>query len=158
VTPIELDSRSRDETVRFGERLGAVLEAGDFVSLEGPLGAGKTSLVEGIARGLGVPVEERIASPTFTLVHEHEGRVPLVHADFYRLGGVDELAGLGWDDYLERQAVIVVEWLSAVGPAARAAPSDRLVVVIELGEGDARGLRLSSTGPRAAARLAALRV
>ena len=156
--PRVIDLSTRRDTTRLGARVAEILEPGDLVLLSGDLGAGKTFLARAIARAAGVPSRQAIASPTFTLVHEHEGRVPLVHADFYRLASVDELTGLGWDDYLERRAVIVVEWLSVVGSAARHAPADRLAVVIEVGDGDARRLHVVATGPRATARLAALRV
>jgi tRNA threonylcarbamoyladenosine biosynthesis protein TsaE len=147
-------TRSVEETQALGERLGAQLQSCDFVALEGPLGAGKTRLVEGIARGLGVPVATRIPSPTFTLVNEHAGRYALVHADFYRLRP-DELDGLGWRDYLARDAVIVVEWLSRI---PNAAPADRVEVAIAPAAegGDERRITLSATGPRAAAILAAM--
>lgn len=154
VSELDVKTTSVDETVALGARLGALLEAHDFIALEGPLGAGKTRLAEGLARGLGVDPALRIPSPTFTLVNEHAGRVTMLHADFYRLGGYAELEALGWRDYLEREAVIVVEWLSRVG--AVNAPADRVEVHIEPTEGDGRRLRISATGPRSAARLAAL--
>ena len=79
------ESHSPQETQALGERLGRVLMAGDVVSLVGELGAGKTCFVQGLARGLGVPAERRIASPTFTIVNEHFGRLTLFHVDLYRL-------------------------------------------------------------------------
>ena len=84
---IASDSHAR--TQELGERLGRVLQAGDCVALVGELGAGKTAFVQGLARGLGVG--GRVASPTFTIVNEHDGRVPLFHVDFYRLEHADEL-------------------------------------------------------------------
>ena len=149
-----LITASVEDTIALGARIGAVLQAGDFVSLEGPLGAGKTRLAEGIARGLGVGEEQRIPSPTFTLVNEHAGRVPLIHADFYRLDSADELEGLGWRDLLEREAVLVVEWLSVVGKAQ--APADRLEIEMD-NLGARRRVILRAMGPRASARLDALR-
>ncbi len=149
-----LITASVEDTTALGARLGAVLQAGDFVALEGPLGAGKTRLAEGIARGLGVDAAQRIPSPSFTLVNEHQGRVPLIHTDFYRLESADELEGLGWRDLLEREAVVVVEWLSMVGKAH--APADRFEVEME-NLGARRRIFLRATGPRASARLDALR-
>jgi tRNA threonylcarbamoyladenosine biosynthesis protein TsaE len=153
----EFLTASVDETIALGTRLGALLEAGDFVALEGPLGAGKTRIAEGIARGLGVDPAQRIPSPTFTLVNEHEGRLTLLHVDLYRLESADELEGLGWRDYLERPAVMVVEWLSVVGPEH--APADRIDITMApiAIEGDRRRVVMSATGPRSAARLHALR-
>ncbi|HEX7355142.1 MAG TPA: tRNA (adenosine(37)-N6)-threonylcarbamoyltransferase complex ATPase subunit type 1 TsaE [Mycobacteriales bacterium] len=93
---------------RLGERLAAVLRAGDLVLLSGPLGAGKTTLAQGIGAGLGVA--ERILSPTFVLAREHDGgRLPLVHVDAYRLGSLAELDDLDLDTPAET-AVTLVEW------------------------------------------------
>jgi tRNA threonylcarbamoyladenosine biosynthesis protein TsaE len=163
VAELTVTTRSVEETVALGARIGALLEVGDFVVLEGELGAGKTRLAEGIARGLGVPPEERIPSPTFTLVNEHAGRLPLVHADLYRLSSRDELFAIGWSDYLERDAVIVVEWLSRIG--ASVAPDDRLEVRLEIIAAPpndppseaARRVTLRGTGPSSMARVDALR-
>ncbi|HEY5704054.1 MAG TPA: tRNA (adenosine(37)-N6)-threonylcarbamoyltransferase complex ATPase subunit type 1 TsaE [Terrimicrobiaceae bacterium] len=100
--------RTPEETVCLGEEVSALLERGNIVSLEGPLGAGKTQLVKGIAAALGC-VEEA-SSPSFTLVHEYSGgRYPLYHFDFYRLENVEELYGVGYDDCLAAGGV-VVEW------------------------------------------------
>lgn len=149
----EITATNVEQTVAFGERLGRVLEAGDFVALEGPLGAGKTRLAEGIARGLGVEPARRIPSPTFTLINEHEGRVLLVHADLYRLRGPDELYELGWSDYLEREVVMVVEWLSIAGREKDVAPADRIEVTLSAPDENTRVIRISATGPRSTARL-----
>jgi tRNA threonylcarbamoyladenosine biosynthesis protein TsaE len=152
----ELTTASTDETVALGARLGAALGPGDFVAIEGELGAGKTRLVEGIARGLGVDPERRIPSPTFTLVNEHQGRCLLVHADLYRLHGADELEGLGWREYLAGEALVVVEWLSVVGRGSAIAPHDRLEIQLDILGPESRRVRLSATGPRAAHVLTAI--
>ena len=96
------------ETEQLGERLGRGLKGGEIVALSGDLGAGKTAFVRGLARGL--DVTDSVKSPTFTIVDEHEGRVPLFHFDMYRLGGFDELFDIGWDDYAARGGVCAVEW------------------------------------------------
>src|SRR5258705_7953600 len=101
-----VDSDSPDETAALGERLGRVLEAGDVVALIGDLGAGKTAFVQGMARGLEV-TSQRVASPTFTLVNEHPGRVPLYHIDLYRLTRADELVEIGFEEYLGGDGVAV---------------------------------------------------
>lgn len=98
-------SRSPEETEAIGAALAPALTTGDVVVLRGPLGVGKTRLVAGLARGLGVG---RVRSPSFTLVHEHAGRVPLVHVDLYRIDERDP-ASLGLEEALERGA-LVVEW------------------------------------------------
>ncbi len=101
-------SRDVDQTEKLGEELGKTISAGTVVWLYGDLGAGKTAFVRGLARGLGV--EGRVTSPTFALVNEYEGRLPLFHFDLYRLGGEEDLFELGWDDYLSRGGVCAVEW------------------------------------------------
>ena len=123
-----------------------------MVALIGPLGAGKTTFVQGVARGLEVPPERHVASPTFALVNEHPGRVPLVHADLYRIEREAELEELGLIEALDRAAV-VVEWLDRFPDAA---PGDHLEIRIAAA-GDARTLTLYPHGPRASALVAALR-
>lgn len=104
----ELATESAAETEAAGERLAQHLGAGDVLLLEGPLGSGKTTFVRGLARGLGVA--GRIASPTFQLVRVHPGRLPLAHADLYRLDDPEAaLADLGLDEVLE-EGVAVIEW------------------------------------------------
>src|SRR5690348_17693831 len=106
----------------LGERLGRALRAGDVVGLIGPLGAGKTTFVQGLARGAGVPPERHVASPTFALVNEHPGRVSLVHADLYRINVAAELDELGLSDAFDRAAV-AIEWLDRFPEST---PADRL--------------------------------
>ena len=101
-------THSERETEQIGERLARVLRAGDVVAMSGDLGAGKTVLIRGLARGLGVTA--RVTSPTYTIVNEYEGRLPLFHFDMYRLAGAEELYDIGWDDYLKRGGVCAVEW------------------------------------------------
>ena len=139
---VAIDSDSWDETQRLGERLGRALQKGDVVALTGELGAGKTAFVQGVARGLGVA--GRVASPSFTIVNEHSGRVPLFHVDFYRLEDAAELEHVGFDDYFARDGVVVVEWADRF-PAAL--PAERLDVRIEITGAATRRLHLG--GPRA---------
>ena len=108
--PIELSLPTRRATRRLAAAIGAALRPGDLVVLEGDLGAGKTFLVRGIARALGVPSSVRITSPTFALVNEHVGRMPIVHADLYRLGDARELSELGLVERVGGEAVVLVEW------------------------------------------------
>lgn len=103
---VERRTASVDETEALGEWLAAHLRAGDVVALRGPLGAGKTRFVAGLARGAGA--SSRVRSPSFTLLHEYRGRMTLAHLDLYRLEGGD-VEGLGLDEWLER-AALVVEW------------------------------------------------
>lgn len=101
-------ANSADETVALGERLGAFLRPGDIIALEGNLAAGKTTITKGIARALGV--DDTITSPTFCLVSEYEGKMPLYHFDVYRLQGADDFANLGADEMLYGNGVCVIEW------------------------------------------------
>ncbi len=105
---LELISRSPEETRKLGELLGKVSLAADTFLLVGKLGAGKTCLTQGIARGL--DIEDYVASPTFVLVRELQGRLNLYHIDLYRLNRIDEIAELGIDDYLCGDGVCVIEW------------------------------------------------
>jgi tRNA threonylcarbamoyladenosine biosynthesis protein TsaE len=123
------------------------------LALTGPLGAGKTTFVQGLARGVGVPPDRHVASPTFALVNEHPGRVPLVHADLYRIEDARELAELGLVDAFDRAAV-AIEWLDRFPDAA---PAERLEISIAFAAGDARTLTFTPIGLRAAALVDALR-
>ena len=113
---MEFVTHSREETEALGARLADALDGGRVVAFTGDLGAGKTAFVSGMARALGV--EERVTSPTFTIVNEYEGgRLPLFHFDMYRLGSSDELFDIGWEDYLTRGGVCAVEWSENVADA-----------------------------------------
>ncbi|HEX6242280.1 MAG TPA: tRNA (adenosine(37)-N6)-threonylcarbamoyltransferase complex ATPase subunit type 1 TsaE [Polyangiales bacterium] len=105
-----LELPHRRATRRLAALIGAALSPGDLVVLEGDLGAGKTFLVRGIARALGVPSRVRVTSPTFALINELSARAPLLHADLYRLGSADELAELGLTERIGRDAIVLVEW------------------------------------------------
>lgn len=109
---VEYLSRRESETEDLGERLAGALRPGDVVALRGDLGAGKTAFVRGLARGLGC--RGRVSSPTFTIVSEHSGPLPLFHFDMYRLSGPEELCDVGWEDYLARGGVCAVEWSERV--------------------------------------------
>jgi len=101
-------SHSPEETSEIGRQLAAQLRAGDVLALAGDLGAGKTQFVKGMAMALGVEIE--VTSPTFTLIHEYPGRLPLFHIDLYRLESEDEVLKIGIDDYLDGEGVTVIEW------------------------------------------------
>ncbi len=147
-----LSAHTAADLQAIAERLGRVLQAGDVLALVGPLGAGKTTFVQGVARGLGVPADRHVASPTFALVNEHPGRVPLVHADLYRVADARELEELGLTDAFDRAAV-AIEWLDRFPDAA---PPDRLEITIAIAAGGTRELTLRACGTRAAELVAAL--
>ncbi len=125
-TTFELVSRSPEETQKVGEALGKHASSGDVILLVGDLGSGKTCLTQGIARGLGV--KETARSPTFVLVSQYRGRLPLYHADLYRVDNVDEVWDLGLDDYLFGEGVTVVEWAEK---ASEVVPSEHLLIKME---------------------------
>lgn len=112
---VSVTSHSVEETIRLGERLGRLLEPGSFIALTGELGAGKTQFVRGVASGLGIDSSVPITSPTFTLLNEYQGRIRLYHFDLYRLGGVDDAAELGFDEYFDGNGVCLVEWAERLG-------------------------------------------
>lgn len=107
---IEYYSTSHDQTQRVGEKLGVLISARTVIALHGDLGAGKTTFVQGLARGLAVPDNCYVTSPTYTIINEYPGRVPLFHMDLYRLDGMDDLAYLGFDEILSADAAVIVEW------------------------------------------------
>jgi tRNA threonylcarbamoyladenosine biosynthesis protein TsaE len=158
--PVRLRSSHHDATAAVGAVIGAHVVPGDVVVLTGPLGAGKTRLVQGLARGLGVP--GRVTSPTFVLVRRHVGRLPLVHVDAYRLDGAGVLATLD-DDVLADDVVTCIEWGEHV---AAALPDERLDVELavdgDVGDAprllviDARSPVWADRAPRLAVALAEL--
>ncbi|MBA2175812.1 tRNA (adenosine(37)-N6)-threonylcarbamoyltransferase complex ATPase subunit type 1 TsaE [Halobacillus locisalis] len=116
-------STSPEETMQFAERLGKLLQSGDVCTLEGDLGAGKTTFTKGL--GLGLGVKRTINSPTFTIIKEYQGRVPFYHMDVYRLEDSDE--DLGFDEYFEGEGVCVVEWAHFIEEFL---PEERLAIRI----------------------------
>ncbi len=101
-------AKSEEETEKIGEQFASVLRTGELVALCGGMGMGKTAITRGIARGLGYT--ERVTSPTYAIVNEYYGDIPVFHFDLYRLGSADELFDIGFDEYFSRGGVLVVEW------------------------------------------------
>lgn len=97
-----------EETIELGRRIGKSLNPGDIVCIDGDLGSGKTHLTKGIALGLGI--DEHITSPTFNIVNEYEGRLKFYHFDVYRVNDPDEIAAIGFDEYIFSDAASVIEW------------------------------------------------
>lgn len=127
---MEFVTNSEQETEELGAWLAEKLEAGTVVAFTGDLGTGKTAFTRGLARGLGI--EDRVTSPTFTIVNEYQGgRLPLFHFDMYRLGSADELFDIGWEDYLAQGGVCAVEWSENVSGALE---DGALLVEIRQGE------------------------
>jgi tRNA threonylcarbamoyladenosine biosynthesis protein TsaE len=147
-------TRSTDETLELARAVGELLRPGDVVSLVGELGAGKTVFARGVARALGVT--ELVVSPTFTIVREYEGRVPLVHVDVYRIDAVQELHDLGFEEVVRDDAVTVVEWGDMIDGLL---PGDRLDVRLTPGAADdERVVEIEGHGRSWSARAAELAV
>ncbi len=125
--------KNLDETMQFGQKLADSLEPGAIIALIGDLGAGKTTLTKAIAAGLGV--KEVLASPTFTIVCEYDsGRLPLYHFDVYRVNDSEELFEIGFEDYLHRGGVCLIEWANLL--EAGMLPDDVMTIKLEYGEGE----------------------
>lgn len=138
-------SRGERQTVQIGRELGVILEPGSIVALLGEMGSGKTRLVQGIAEGLKVPSSERVCSPSFALIHEHEGRIPLYHMDFFRLTSGSWETDLGLDDYLIGEGVCVIEWAERI---EKWLPSDRLEVLLTICGARKRSIAFQAKGDR----------
>ena len=130
----EFITNSELETEQLGERLAKAVSGGAVIAMYGDLGAGKTAFVRGMARGMGLTC--RVSSPTFTIVNEYLGERELIHFDMYRLSGAEELFDIGWEGYISRGAVCVVEWSENVQDAFF---GDEIKVTID---------KLSDTGRR----------
>ena len=115
MSPWIVQSRSVKQTEALGSRLGELLAPGDFVGLSGDLGAGKTAFVRGVARGAGVPPEALVSSPTFAIVNAYAGgRLPVHHADLYRVKDAEELYDAGFYDLMDGSGALLVEWIDRV--------------------------------------------
>lgn len=137
---LELYPLDEQATAALGAKLGAELFPGAFIALYGGLGAGKTTLTRSIAAALGI---NGILSPTFTIVREYLGRIPLFHFDAYRLGCADELYAIGFDDYYSRGGAIIMEWCENVEDIL---PAARLDIRIEGSGGEPRTMRIKAYG------------
>lgn len=140
----EIISESVEETLCIGRALGGLLEPGDVVALIGTLGAGKTCLTRGVAQGAGAN-PDFVTSPTFVLINEYQGTIPLYHFDAYRLDGPDDMYALGSDEYFAGNGACLVEWADRV---AGCLPDEHLRVIIEIIGRSSRRIRLEARGGR----------
>lgn len=137
---IHLDSLA--ETAILGFELGRIALPGDVICLNGDLGAGKTTLCQSIARGLGVSEECYITSPTFAILHEYAGRIPLYHMDFYRLNDAVEVIDLGFEDYFYGEGLTVIEWSQR---ADTLLPEARMNLEITINDDMSREIEVSAS-------------
>ena len=136
-------STSHQHTDRLGQAIGRVLRGGETIALYGPLGAGKTALVRGIAQGLGAS-PTAVSSPTFVVIHEYDqGRLPLAHVDLYRIRSPRELESTGLIEYFSGQTVTAIEWADK---GLAALPQDRIEIALNHRAARSRTIQLSATG------------
>ncbi len=126
LAPASRLSLTEQELASWGEAFGRAARPPLLVTIRGDLGAGKTTLAKAICRGLGVTDE--VTSPTYAIVHEYAGRVPVHHLDLYRLAGPADLTNIGWDDILSSGGVVIVEWPDRAGPLL---PADHIPLALE---------------------------
>ena len=137
-------SKSAAQTKALGRRLAAALAPGDVLALCGDLGSGKTTFVQGVARGL--KVREAVTSPTFVLVREYPGRLPIYHLDLFRLNRLDDLETIGYDEYLAGQGVTLIEWAQKM---PQALPRDYVELTFTVSGPTTRTIAAIPHGPRA---------
>ncbi|HWP46115.1 MAG TPA: tRNA (adenosine(37)-N6)-threonylcarbamoyltransferase complex ATPase subunit type 1 TsaE [Candidatus Limnocylindrales bacterium] len=135
-------SQSPEETHRLGIKLGKNLDAGDVVALTGELGSGKTCLIQGITVGLDILNPRQVTSPTFTLINEYQGRVPIYHFDLYRINKLEELFDLGFEEYFYGKGVTLVEWAEKILDWL---PPQRLSVYLKILSEGQREIQLSTS-------------
>ena len=111
---IKITSKSPEDTIEFGRKIGSQLKGGEVLAICGQLGSGKTHLIKGIAAGAGAKDSNSVNSPTFVLVNEYKGRLDVYHIDAYRLNSASEFEMLGFDDFCYRQSVVLIEWADRV--------------------------------------------
>jgi tRNA threonylcarbamoyladenosine biosynthesis protein TsaE len=138
-----LELSSLEETRALGMVLGKIAEPADIITLEGPLGAGKTALTQAIGWGLGIDPKTYITSPTFSLLQEYQGRLPLYHMDLYRLAGEEDIENLGFVEYIYGEGLTVIEWPERLGTLM---PSERLHVHLLITGETSRSAQLTTHG------------
>lgn len=132
-----LKSNSAEETIKLGTIIGKKLKAGNIVALRGNLAAGKTTITKGIAISLGI--RDEITSPTYTLISEYEGKIPLYHMDMYRIDGIEEFEMLGVDEYLFGSGISIIEWSERIEEYL---PEDHIVIDIQRQDDGTRNITI----------------
>lgn len=140
---IDMITRGVDETRELGNAIGTLIDHPLIIAMTGDLGSGKTAFVQGLARGLGVPEEYHVTSPTFTLINEYPARRALCHVDLYRLDGIGDLEDIGLDDLLQQQTVVAIEWADKL---AAGMLTEYLAMSFEIIDDQRRRIRLHAYG------------
>lgn len=143
----EITSRSVEQTIELGRKLGQTLQGGEIIALIGQLGTGKTHLIKGLALGLEIEGNEAVTSPTFTLINEYEGRLPLCHIDAYRLDHAKQLEALGFDEMCTPPTIVVIEWADRVQTLIE--PYNPIWIYLEHRGQDERHVRMENLTPEA---------
>jgi len=142
---MRIASDSEHKTLEIGKRIAGLMPGGGIVCLFGDLGSGKTVLAKGFAKGLGIKPKE-ITSPTFVLIHEHlNSRLPLYHFDLYRINSIEEIANLGYEEYLFGSGLSIIEWADRLGPLI---PDEYLKIELAVSGKNKRLLKISASGSR----------
>jgi tRNA threonylcarbamoyladenosine biosynthesis protein TsaE len=136
-------TRTVQETQKLGKTIGQRIKFPFVIALSGDLGSGKTAFVQGLAEGLEVPNEYYITSPTFTLINEYPGRLPLIHIDLYRLDGIRDFEDIGLDELIYDQAVIAIEWAEKM---SHQLPDHHLAMIFEITNDNDRKISLKACG------------
>lgn len=132
-----------EETIQLGQCIGEILRPGSIIGLCGELGTGKTHLIKGLARGLGVDERYYVTSPSFTIINEYPGRIPLNHLDLYRLENMDQMEELGYEEYFYGEGVTAIEWAEKILPLL---PENRLMVEISHFNDNRRMFKITGRG------------
>jgi tRNA threonylcarbamoyladenosine biosynthesis protein TsaE len=137
---LSLHTTSREQTIQLGQKIGSKLQKGDILAMQGTLAAGKTTITKGIALALGI--KEDITSPTFCLISEYEGKMPLYHMDVYRLDGTEDFINLGVDDMLYGNGVCIIEWSEKIMDEL---PKNTIIIKLEpVGNTDERNITIEN--------------
>ena len=138
-------THSPEETQEIGAQIGTQLSPGDVVALIGDLGAGKTCLTQGIAQGVGVYQDQTVNSPSYILINEYEGKIPIYHIDLYRLERLEDIVALGLEDYFGGDGICVIEWGDRMGELL---PESHIQVTITAEDEFTRVIEVSPISPK----------
>jgi tRNA threonylcarbamoyladenosine biosynthesis protein TsaE len=140
-----IETKNSKETIDVGKRIGKLFQAGDVVALMGELGSGKTTFTQGLTRGLGVGEKDYVSSPSFTLIKEYKGRLPVYHIDLYRLNDIREVYDLGYEEYFYGKGVTIIEW---GGKIKKLLPKETLIINLEIIGENKRRIELQARGKK----------